>query len=230
MTVIRRAPLLAGAATATGPTVVIDAFRAFATAAYALAGGAERVVLADTVEEALALGPRLTAVIVGEEGGRRPAGFHLGNSPAEVLRAGVGGVTMVLRSSAGTRAVRASLEAGAGPVWAAALPVLSATARSVGGRDEVVLVPAGHRGEGLAEEDEACADFLEQALVGEPPDRAALLARAAGGDGARRLAEADWADPADLGLCLALDLFGFALPVETDGDLVVIQRDGQGTA
>jgi 2-phosphosulfolactate phosphatase len=47
--------LLEGATRATGTVAIIDVFRAFTTAAVALANGASAIVMVSTVEEALAL-------------------------------------------------------------------------------------------------------------------------------------------------------------------------------
>ena len=47
--------LLEGARNASGAVAVIDTFRAFTTAAVALANGASRIIMVATVEEALAL-------------------------------------------------------------------------------------------------------------------------------------------------------------------------------
>jgi len=47
--------LLDGAEQATGSVAIIDVFRAFTTAAVALANGASKIVMVGTVEEALAL-------------------------------------------------------------------------------------------------------------------------------------------------------------------------------
>jgi 2-phosphosulfolactate phosphatase len=47
--------LLEGATRATGTVAIIDVFRAFTTAAVALANGASRIVMVSTVEEALSL-------------------------------------------------------------------------------------------------------------------------------------------------------------------------------
>jgi 2-phosphosulfolactate phosphatase len=47
--------LLEGAERATGTVAVIDVFRAFTSAAVALANGASNIVMVRTVEEALAL-------------------------------------------------------------------------------------------------------------------------------------------------------------------------------
>jgi hypothetical protein len=56
---------------AEGIVVVIDVIRAFTVAAYAFAGGAQRLWLVRTVEEALALREREPgALLAGEIGGR----------------------------------------------------------------------------------------------------------------------------------------------------------------
>jgi hypothetical protein len=58
---------------AAGAVVVIDVIRAFTTAAFAFGAGAGRILLVDTVEEALALRQRTPgARVMGEVGGRRP--------------------------------------------------------------------------------------------------------------------------------------------------------------
>src|SRR5580693_10696042 len=77
--------LLEGAERATGSVAVIDVFRAFTTAAVALANGASKIVMVATVEEALALGDAGSGhVCIGEVGGRAPDGFDFGNSPFEI--------------------------------------------------------------------------------------------------------------------------------------------------
>ena len=50
--------LLEGARRAVGHVAIIDVFRAFTTAAVALANGASKIVMVGTVEEALALRDR----------------------------------------------------------------------------------------------------------------------------------------------------------------------------
>ena len=72
--------LLEGATRATGTVAVIDVFRAFTTTAVALANGASRIVMARTVEEALALRDAgIGEVCMGEVRGRAPDGFDFGN-------------------------------------------------------------------------------------------------------------------------------------------------------
>src|SRR5438309_3319121 len=79
--------LLDGAARAIGTVAVIEVFRAFTTAAVALANGASRIVMVRTVEEAMALrdaGAGAGQICMGEVHGRAPDGFDFGNSPFEI--------------------------------------------------------------------------------------------------------------------------------------------------
>jgi 2-phosphosulfolactate phosphatase len=221
---LRRLRYLDGAAAARGATVVIDVFRAFTTAAFALNAGADRVALAADVDEARSLAASIAgSVLAGEVNGARPEGFDLGNSPAEALRLGsLDGWTLVLRTSAGTRALLAARRAGAAPLVAGSLVVASATAAALSNEPEVTLVVSGWNGVEPADEDEACADLISLLLGGDRPDLDQAMRRAAEGDGARRLAASSWADPDDLELCLDIDRFDFFMPSMADGDRVVL--------
>ena len=68
---------------ARGVVIVIDVIRAFTVAAYALAGGASRLWLVRTTDEAFALRQRAPqALLAGEIGGRLIPGFDYNNSPS----------------------------------------------------------------------------------------------------------------------------------------------------
>src|SRR5262245_51415436 len=91
---IRIESLLAGAERAVGAVVIIDVFRAFTTAAVALARGATKIVVVRDVDEALALrAAGVGQLCMGEVGGKRPSGFDLGNSPFEASQADLEGRT-----------------------------------------------------------------------------------------------------------------------------------------
>src|ERR1700752_4273465 len=98
--------LLEGARRATGSVAVIDVFRAFTTAAVALANGAARIIMVSTVEEALALRNNGTAQrCMGEVQGIAPKGFDLGNSPFEIAATDFKGQVVAQRTSAGTQGI-----------------------------------------------------------------------------------------------------------------------------
>jgi hypothetical protein len=122
--------LLEGATRATGVVTVIDVFRAFTTAAVALANGASKIVMVRSVEEALALREAgLGQMCMGEVRGRAPPGFDYGNSPFEISSVDLHGKTIIQRTSAGTQGI---VEAAtrADRLYAASLVTAEATVRA----------------------------------------------------------------------------------------------------
>ena len=216
---------LAGAKTATGPTVVIDVFRAFSAAAYAFGAGVEQIVLAERVDEAIALSNALPgSVLMGEDGGVRPAGFDFGNSPGEIMAgpARIAGRTVVHRSSSGTRCARAALQSGAEPLYVAGLGVASATAAALRVHSNVTIVAAGLGGTDPAEEDAICARLLEQLLSGADPDLEQASRETAATERAATLQDADFTHADDVRLCCVVDRFEFAMrATREDGFLIV---------
>ena len=98
--------LLEGATRATGAVAIIDVFRAFTTAAVALANGASKIVMVGTVEEALALRDAgIGQICVGEIHGRAPHGFDFGNSPFEISTIDFRDKAIIQRTSAGTQGI-----------------------------------------------------------------------------------------------------------------------------
>src|SRR5215471_3951761 len=94
--------LLEGAVRATGTVAIIDVFRAFTTAAVALANGAAHIVMVGSVEETLALrAAGVGQVCIGEVGGKPPPEFDFGNSPFEVSTIDFSNKVVIQRTSAG---------------------------------------------------------------------------------------------------------------------------------
>ncbi len=203
--------------------VVIDVLRAFSTAAYALAAGAERIWLVSGVEEALALRARTPgALAMGEVGGIKAAGFDLGNSPHGLNGRDLRGRTLIHRSSAGTQGVVRAAKARA--LFGASFVCAAATARAVLALAprRVTLVVTGRRVDNSGDEDLACAEYLAGLLRGERPDPALYLRRVRASQNAGLFTHPANPDfpPEDLDLCTQLDRFDFALPVRRlDGRL-----------
>jgi 2-phosphosulfolactate phosphatase len=211
--------LLEGAGQATGAVAIIDVFRAFTTAAVALANGASRVVMVGSVEEAFALRDRgVGQVCMGEVQGRPPDGFDFGNSPFEVSQVDFGGKVIIQRTSAGTQGIVAA--AGADRLYAASLVTARATARALGaaGSGRVTLVAMGDSGLDRTDEDELCALHLRNLLEGRAGDPEAVRrVILAGGEIAR------FNDPSrphlhakDVEIALDIDRYDFAIRVRTE--------------
>lgn len=212
---------------ATGPTLVIDTFRAFTTAAYLFDAEVGRLILTDSLDEARNVARGINgALLCGEDEGVQPADFDLGNSPSQVVaRTDLAGRTIVMRTSAGSRSVIAAAAAGAAPVYATSLVVASATAAAVAGHPAVTIVAAGLNGTDPADEDDATAQLLEALLTGAPHETAAMVDALRIGSGAHRLLTTPSIDDDDLDLCLAVDAFDFAMEATTEAGRLVLRQD-----
>ncbi|MEM2262426.1 MAG: 2-phosphosulfolactate phosphatase [Ignisphaera sp.] len=144
--------------------VSIDVLRSSTTILTALANGAERVIPASTVEEALRIGRKINAIVGGEVESVKPSSFHLGNSPLEYTPDMVNGKTVVLYTSSGARLLR-FLALFSKKVLIGALINLSALVDYLIGQDfkEVSIVTAGKMGQ-PALEDSYCAGLIAKKL------------------------------------------------------------------
>ncbi|MBI3836775.1 MAG: 2-phosphosulfolactate phosphatase [Planctomycetia bacterium] len=102
-------PELIAAADLAGSTcVVIDVLRATTTTVYALAVGARAVIPCLSIDGARQRAAAFSvgqAILGGERGGLAIPGFDLGNSPDEYTPGTVGGKTVVLTTTNGTKAL-----------------------------------------------------------------------------------------------------------------------------
>jgi 2-phosphosulfolactate phosphatase len=151
--------------------VVIDVLRATTTATQALASGYRRVLCVDSLERAL----RMRAegrVLAGEQHGKRPPGFDLGNSPRDVVENPADELVLATTNGAPT-IVEASRQSPL--VLLACLLNLDAVLAQLAGAD-VQIVCSGTYG-AIALEDVYVAGRLSAGLAGERTD-AALAAEA----------------------------------------------------
>lgn len=225
--------LLRGAQQATGHVAIIDVFRAFTTAAVALANGASRIVMVGTVEEALALRARgVGHVCLGEVEGRAPPGFDFGNSPFAIRAIDFTGKTLIQRTSAGTQGIVAAGRATR--LYAASLVTANATARalSTDAADRVTLVAMGKGGLQRTDEDELCALHLRNLLQGRPGNRDAVRQVILAGGEAPRFREPAPPHhyPEDLDIALDIGRYDFAVRVvmEAGHPVARIERPSAG--
>jgi len=159
-------------AVAGGIAVVIDVLRASTTIATALAHGATSVVPRRSIEDALAAAAdRPGAVLGGERGGVKIAGFDLGNSPLEYTSERVGDRPVVITTTNGTAAIAACREAAT--ILVGSIVNRSAVAKAARGLaaelgcEAVHLVCAGTDGE-VTEEDLLAAGGILDAAGRDP--------------------------------------------------------------
>lgn len=148
--------------------IVVDVLRAFTTTHMAFLCNADRILCVQTIDRAFKLQDAdAELILVGEKDGYPISGFDFGNSPAMILEHDLTGKSVVLRT---TNGVRALLDArGARHVVATGMTNLPATvgyvhncALNVERPFHVNIVASDPR----SDEDLACAELLQDALLG----------------------------------------------------------------
>lgn len=167
--------LLKGAEQARGTVLIVDVYRAFTTASVALERGIAKIIFVAQPAEALAVRAQgLADICVGEVGGIPPEGFDFGNSPYEMSKADIAGKVMVHTTRAGTVGVTAAVHAD--QIFGVSLVNAQATVNHVLAlRPKLVTVVAmGLGGTVRTDEDEQCAMYLKNLLMGRTPDENAV--------------------------------------------------------
>ena len=209
-----------------GAAVVIDVMRAYTVAAWAMHKGASRMILVKDLEEALQIKARFPGSLALKDGA--PAkGFDLYNSPADLQEVDIRCKTIVQRTTAGT--IGAVAVRHCKPLLCTGFVCASAAARRL--REltptELTYVVTGE--EGTAEEDLACAEYID-ALIRDPAiDPAPYIRRASESKAAidiRQAAAAGYkgVNPRDVEMCLDADRFNFTLEALTEDELLVLRK------
>ncbi len=225
--------LLGGARHARGLSVVIDVFRAFSTACYAVNAGVERIIPVAGLDEAHALKREHPDwLLMGERGGMRQEGFDFGNSPTEIEAAELAGRTVVHTTSAGTQGLAAAMAApGVTEVLAGSFVNLAATVAYIKNRapEVVTLVSMGTAGLTRSAEDDLCAMYMKNELQGVPNRFEAIQTYLRTIESAQKFFDpkADYAPERDFELCTSLDRFGFALVASRGEDGLLTLRAAQ---
>ncbi|MEP7106317.1 MAG: 2-phosphosulfolactate phosphatase [Ferruginibacter sp.] len=106
--------------------VIIDVLRATSTIATVLANGAKNIIPVDSVAECIRIGKQIEGVTAGERDGHVAEGLVHGNSPFEYPKEFIGGKTLVLTTTNGTKLLHMAIEKGAKGIITGSFPNLSA--------------------------------------------------------------------------------------------------------
>lgn len=148
-----------------GTAIVIDVLRATTTITTALAAGAREVLPLLTVEEARQAAkarPTGSTVLGGERAGGKIAGFDLGNSPSEYTPQSVGGRSLIITTTNGTKALLHARTAGR--ILLAAFTNLSAVCSAVSDVECIDILCAGTDGQ-ITREDVLLAGAIVERLT-----------------------------------------------------------------
>jgi len=219
--------LTEGAKKAKGTTVVIDVFRAFSTACYLFAAGAERIIPVELVEEALQLKQQLPdAILLGERNEKKVEGFDFGNSPTHLLSHDFSGATIIMTTSSGTKGLMNAT--GADEILTGGFVNAGAIIRYLKSSDpgNISLVCMGYEGKRPTQEDTFLAEYIKAELSGEPTDFQQMKEILRTGDGARLLDPVNhtWSPARDFDLCLDLDRFDFIIRLTKEAGMKFLKK------
>jgi len=209
--------LTEGAKKAKGLTVVIDVFRAFSTACYVFAAGAEKIIPVEHVEEAFELKKLLkNVVMLGERNERKVPGFDFGNSPTHIMNQDFTGKTIIMTTSSGTRGIANAIHAE--EIITGSFVNAEATIDHIRQKNpaELSLVCMGYEGRYPTHEDTFYAEYVRDKLLGKETNFEEMKQILRTGDGARLLdpANDEWSPSSDFELCLDPNRFNFVLKIE----------------
>jgi 2-phosphosulfolactate phosphatase len=162
--------------------VVIDILRATSVIVRAISQGAKEIIPVITVEEAFQLVkrfPRDTTLLGGERGSQRVKGFDLGNSPREYTSEKVGGKSLILTTTNGTRAFH-SVSSAAEILVGSFFNVTATAQRCLDKDDNLLIYPSGDEGD-FSLEDTVCGGMLVDRIIkiGQKPQQLTDASQAA---------------------------------------------------
>ena len=218
--------LIEGAKVASGITVVIDVFRAFSTACYAVDKGIRRIYPVGDINQAYQLKEEHPDyLLVGERNEQKPEGFDFGNSPDQLINTPFAARTMIHTTSSGTQGIVNATNAD--EILTGSFVNAGAIVRYIRAKNPttVSLVCMGYACEYPTDEDTLCAEFIKNELEGKNNDFAGMIATIKAGDGARFFDpdKQSWSPENDFHLCTQLNRFNFVLKVEKEGELVYLR-------
>jgi 2-phosphosulfolactate phosphatase len=120
--------------------VIIDVLRATSTIATALCNGAKEIIPVDSVNECIRIGRQIEAITAGERDGKVAEGLQYGNSPFEYPESFIGGKTLVLTTTNGTKLLHMALHNGAYEIITGAFANLDAVCNHLVQQNKPVLL------------------------------------------------------------------------------------------
>lgn len=207
-------------------TIIIDAFRAFATASYVLERHPAIYMLATKSAVISRLALNLTnPLIIGKPEKGTDLIYDIPNSPTRVQGVSVSGRNVLHRTEAGAKGVLLAQDADI--VLAAGFVNADATAQYIRTlpKPKVRIVPMGHEATTPSLEDHVCALYIEALINGEKIRLAPFLPALRKGPGRYFFSEDQWQYPReDFERCLETGRFNFTIQAVVRDDYAILTR------
>lgn len=219
-----------GARKARGLTVIIDVFRAFSVACYAIDAGASMLIATAEVDDAFNLKKQYrNSILVGERDEKKIEGFDLGNSPTEIIKTDLSGKTVIHTTTAGTNGLINAMNADI--TLTGSIVNVNAIIKYIKAinPEHVSLIAMGYKAVVSAEEDLLCAEMIKNGLEGKEENYKKKISDLKFSSGKRffESANIDFSPPTDFFLCTLTDRFNFVLKSirRLDGNIDLIKID-----
>ena len=219
-----------GARKARGIAVIIDVFRAFSVACYAVDAGAARIIATAEISDAFRLKKEYkNSVLVGERDEKKIDGFDFGNSPTEIIKTDLSGKTVIHTTTAGTQGLVNAINADA--VLTGSFVNAGAIIKYIRAvnPENVSLVAMGYRATRSTEEDLMCAEMIAQELKNEKFMSETNISTLRNSTGKRFFDpdNIDFSPPTDFFLCTMINRFNFVLKATRrfDGNVDLMKID-----
>ena len=163
---------------------------------------------------------------MGEVSGKKPDGFHFGNSPHEISDVDMTGKTLIQSTRAGTVGVEAATNAA--EVFLGSFVVAQATVDAI--RKEspslVSIIAMGDQGVVRADEDEQCGIYLRNIMEERKPDFNAVKSLIMTGGATQKFFDPEQPQyhPEDVTLALQADRYSFAMKISREDGLLVARK------
>ncbi len=219
--------LVDGAKDARGLTVIIDVFRAFSTACYAIDAGIEKIYPVGDIDLAFQLKKtNPDFLLVGERNEQKPPGFDFGNSPTDIINSKIFAKNMIHTTSSGTQGIANAVNAD---------EIITGSFVNAGAiceyiklhnPEKVSLVCMGYACQYPTTEDTLCAELIKNELEGKPNNFEHIKKTIHESDGSRFFEpdKQSWSPENDYHLCMDINRFNFVLKVKKEGSLNFLER------
>lgn len=207
-------------------TVIVDAFRAFATAAYVLEHKPATYMLTtkSAVISRLALNLSKPLIIGKPEKGADLI-YDIPNSPTRVQEVKIFNRNVFHRTEAGAKGVLFAKNTDI--ILAAGFVNADATVRYIKtlSSPKVTIIAMGHEAITPVLEDDICARYIKNLIYGKKTNLDAFIPGLRQGSGKYFFAEDQWQYPkSDFDLCLKRDQFNFAIEAIAQNDYAILTR------
>ena len=209
-----------GAKKAKGTVIVIDVIRASTTLITLVANGVQKVIISPTIEGAYLLKKRFPhAILVGERYGILPLGFDYDNSPSHILAHDLKNSTIIFTTTNGSHAILNAHKADKFLIgsFINASSIVKYLRRNK--PKYVSLLAVGSKSPGRIE-DEACARYLQDLLIGKKSNVEKIRSKILKSITADRLEK--FKDNGDLDICLSLDRYTTIPKVKKSGEMMIV--------